>query len=216
MLASRSTSSWVKLRCRPLRRPSAAHTVELLAQPMSAPTWPWVHPLAWRRVRMFAPTLAAWSRGMTSIRHRARHHRRVRGSHPTHGRHLPLARPGARRPQAAPRTAPLRAARLRLVRHLRSADAKPLGQRRTLLPVPVPRRVRARQPGSAPGERLLVRTACFGIPNGADIASRRLGIKTGQRPLPSVIKKVCPDEGRCADSLPVTSERRARWWGFRY
>ena len=38
----------------------------------------------------------------------------------------------ARRAQAAPHAAPVRAARLRLVRALRAADAKPLGQRRSL------------------------------------------------------------------------------------
>ena len=60
----------------------------------------------------------------------------------------------ARRAQAAPFPAPVRAARLRLVRSLRAADAKPLGPRRALLPVPLPRRVRARQPRAAPAERL--------------------------------------------------------------
>ena len=63
----------------------------------------------------------------------------------------------ARRAQAAPLAAPVRAARLRLVRRLRAADAKPLGPRRALLPVPVPRRVRARQPRPAPPERLPAR-----------------------------------------------------------
>ena len=56
--------------------------------------------------------------------------------------------------QAAPLAPPVRAARLRLVRGLRAADAKPLGPRRALLPVPLPRRVRACQPRAAPGERL--------------------------------------------------------------
>jgi hypothetical protein len=42
--ASRSTSWVVNPRCRPLRRPSAAHTVELLGQPISfcpvpLPSW---------------------------------------------------------------------------------------------------------------------------------------------------------------------------------
>ena len=38
MAASRSTSWVVNPRCLPLRRPSAAHTVELLGQPISSPT----------------------------------------------------------------------------------------------------------------------------------------------------------------------------------
>jgi hypothetical protein len=39
MVASRSTSSAVNPRCRPLRRTSAAHTVELLGQPINSPTF---------------------------------------------------------------------------------------------------------------------------------------------------------------------------------
>jgi hypothetical protein len=38
MPASRRTSSDVKLRCLPSRRPSAAHTVELLIHPIRSPT----------------------------------------------------------------------------------------------------------------------------------------------------------------------------------
>lgn len=56
--ASRSTSSVVKPRCRPLRRPSAAHTVELLGQLICSPSSAWLHPMRWRRVRMFAPMTA--------------------------------------------------------------------------------------------------------------------------------------------------------------
>ena len=39
MTASRSTSWVVNPRCLPLRRPSAAHTVELLGQPISSPSF---------------------------------------------------------------------------------------------------------------------------------------------------------------------------------
>ena len=41
MPASRWTSSGVNPRCRPLRRPSAAPTVELLRHPISSPSLDW-------------------------------------------------------------------------------------------------------------------------------------------------------------------------------
>ena len=66
--ASRSTSWVVNPRCLPLRCPSAAHTVELLGQPISSPSLAWFQPCCWRRTRMFAPTTAAWSCGISSTR----------------------------------------------------------------------------------------------------------------------------------------------------
>lgn len=63
MQANRWTSSGVNPRCRPLRRPSAAQTVELLRQPINSPSLAWVHPLHWRRTRMFAPTDRGLGRG---------------------------------------------------------------------------------------------------------------------------------------------------------
>jgi len=58
MAASRAIPAVVKPRCRPSRCPSAANTVEALRQPISWPSWAWVHPLRWRRARMFAAMTA--------------------------------------------------------------------------------------------------------------------------------------------------------------
>lgn len=70
MAASRSISLMVKPRWRPSRRPSAAHTVEVLCQPICSLSFAWLHPLRWRRVRMFAPTMAGCPSGMLSMRQR--------------------------------------------------------------------------------------------------------------------------------------------------
>ena len=51
---------------------------------------------------------------------------------------------GAGRPQTAPLPSRLRAARAAVLRNLRSAHARSLGQRRTVLPLPLPQRVRPR------------------------------------------------------------------------
>jgi hypothetical protein len=54
--------------------------------------------------------------------------------------------------KTAPQAASLRAAWPGLLRPVRAADAKPLGPRRALLPVPVSLRIRAGQPRRAPAE----------------------------------------------------------------
>ena len=109
------------------------------------------------------------------------------------------ARHRARRAQAAPRPAPVRAARLRLVRTVRPADAEPLGQRRHLLPVPVPRRVRARQPRRAPAERLPARRR--GHRRGRQLARPRVR-PAPPRPRPSATWP----RPSCAEPAPRTSD----------
>ena len=70
MAASRPISAVVNPRCRPSRRPSAAHTVEVVGQSISSPSSACVHPLRRRRALMFAPTTANCFAGISSARRR--------------------------------------------------------------------------------------------------------------------------------------------------